>query len=122
MTAADVALFDVPEEWWRRRRCRVCGGALSVVHGYTYVVQRQWWVKVGATNKPRRRLGELARPAWIKHLLSPPGMDWTEPLEVLAVVGGDVEHDLHAELAGAHVVGEWFERTPVLEAWLADLA
>jgi len=109
-------LFEVPENWWRRRRCTVCGCALSVIHEWTYIVQRQGWVKIGATNKPRRRINELARPAWIQHVLSPPEMDWSAPLVALVVLGGDAEHDLHRDFVEQHVIGEWFLLDDVLEA------
>jgi hypothetical protein len=114
-------LFDVPEEMWVRRRCAVCGCALSVTYEYTYVVQRQDWVKIGATNLPRRRLNELARPAWRKHVLHPKGMDWNSPLKVLAVVGGDVEHELHKEFSDSHDTGEWFYNDESIHEWLKEV-
>lgn len=103
-------LFEVPEEWWVRRCCQVCGGALSVIHSHTYVVQRQGWIKIGATSNPRRRINELRRPAWTKHLLSPEGMDWHEPLTTLIVIAVDIEHQLHRRFAAHHARGEWFTR------------
>jgi hypothetical protein len=112
------ALFEVPEEMWLRRRCTVCLGALSVTHHWTYVVQRQWWVKIGATSNVRRRINELSRPAWTQHLISPAGMDWTEPLTTLRVIEGDVEHQLHREWADRHVAGEWFDPDEQMRAWL----
>lgn len=114
-------LFDVPEEMWVRRRCMVCGCALSVTYEYTYVVQRQGWVKIGATNLPRRRLNELARPAWRKHVLSPAGMDWYSPLTVHAVIGGDIEHELHKEFARFHVKGEWFVDNAGIRDWIKEV-
>jgi hypothetical protein len=115
-----LTLFEVPEHFWQRRQCPVCGGALSVTYGHTYVVQRQGWVKIGATNNPRRRVNELARPAWSKHLLSPVGMDWHEPLLVLAVLDGDREHHLHQQFGDFHVLGEWFLPSGSLLEWIAD--
>lgn len=121
MSALDVPLFDVPESMWVRRRCQVCGCALSRQHDYTYIVQRQVFVKIGATSKPRRRLNELARPAWRKHVLYPVGMDWNQPLEVLAVIGGDVEHELHQMFARFHVFGEWFADSRPIREWIKEV-
>lgn len=117
----DEPLFEVPEHWWKRRRCVVCGCALSVTFDHTYVVQRQWWVKIGATSNVRRRLNELSRPAWVQHLLAPPDMDWTEPLLTLGVIEGDVEHQLHAEFVECHDLGEWFVPDDRMREWLATL-
>lgn len=122
MSISVDTLFDVPDEWWVYRRCPVCGCAVSRTHEYTYVVQRQVWIKIGATNKPRRRLNELARPAWSKHILHPPGMDWTEPLTVHAVVGGDVEHELHRLFSDLHATGEWFYNDALIHDWLKEVA
>lgn len=118
MNPEPAGLFDVPEEWWHRRRCQVCGCALSLEFTHTYVVQRQWWIKIGATNMPRRRVNELSRPAWAQHILHPAGMDWTEPLTVHAIVERNVEHQLHALFADHHVVGEWFEFGPEIRRWV----
>lgn len=115
------ALFDVPEEWWHRRRCTVCGCALSVTFDYTYIVQRQGWVKIGATNRPRARANELARYDWRKYVLSPEGMDWHEPLIVLAVLGGDIEHETHQRFQKQHVVGEWFLPDADLKEWIEEV-
>jgi hypothetical protein len=122
-----AALFDPPESAYRRRSCPVCGGALSVTFAHTYVVQRQGWVKIGATDNVRRRLSELARPAWSKHLVSPDGMDWTAPLTTLAVLDRllvldqDTEHDLHRRFAHAHAAGEWFTRDRTIDRWLRQI-
>jgi hypothetical protein len=116
----DVGLFDVPEAWWRRRRCIVCGCALSVQHTHTYVVQRERWIKIGATDKPRRRINELSRPAWTQHILSPAEMDWEAPLTTLVVMVRDIEHELHGRFADQHAIGEWFHPGGELDAWLDD--
>lgn len=113
-------LFVVPDGWWRRRRCTVCGCALSVQHTHTYVVQRERWVKIGATDKPRRRINELSRPAWTQHIVSPPEMDWEAPLVTLMVMVRDIEHELHQRFADQHVIGEWFHPGGSLEEWLAE--
>lgn len=117
-------LFEVPEDWWVRRRCVVCGCALNRLHPHIYVVQRQWWVKIGATNNLRRRINELSRPAWRQHVLYPPSMDWTEPLTTLAVIigGGYIEHDLHQRFKEQHVVGEWFLPTGNMTEWLEEVS
>lgn len=114
------ALFDA-EHLVVPRRCGVCGGALSVTHTHTYVVQRQVWVKIGATSKPRRRINELARPAWTQHILSPRGMDWQAPLFTRAVLEADIEHELHARFAEFHVRGEWFLETLTIRRWLEEV-
>lgn len=123
MTTPDPhpTLFPVPEDWWVRRRCVVCGGALSLDFAHTYVVQRQCWIKIGATNKPRRRLGELARPAWRRHILYPVGMDWHEPLVVHAVLDGDIEHEMHKAFARFHAEGEWFVLSPTINEWIKEV-
>lgn len=122
-----AALFDVDPAWEQQGTallCRTCGGALSVVHAHTYVVERQGWVKIGATNNLRRRLSELRRPAWRQHLVSPPGMDWTAPLTTLLTLDVDREHALHFRFRASHDVGEWFRPDAAMRSWLdaGDLA
>lgn len=114
-------LFEVPEEWWVRRRCQVCGVALSITHTHTYVVQRQWWVKIGATSRPRKRMNELARVNWKNYCLYPEGMDWTEPLTVHAMIERDIEHGIHQRFQKQHVVGEWFLPDGELRAWIEEV-
>ena len=121
MTVGQGELFDVPEVWWHRRRCQVCGVALSIRHEYTYIVQRQWWVKIGATDRPRKRLNELARVDWVNYCLSPLGMDWTEPLIVHGMVGGDFEHESHVRFQKQHVIGEWFLPDDDLREWIEEV-
>jgi hypothetical protein len=116
----ESALFDVPDEWWVRRRCQVCGQALRVTHTHTYVVQRQVWIKIGATNKPRRRINELARPAWRQHILYPRGMDWYAPLHTHAIIEADIEHRAHDLFAEYHVIGEWFTDNPTIRRWIKE--
>lgn len=115
------ALFDVPRHWWHFRSCQTCGGWLKQNATHTYVVQRQGWVKIGSTRNVRRRLNELARPAWTQHLLSPDAMDWLEPLVTIAVLEEDVEHELHERFEAAHVLGEWFLPDASMRDWLATL-
>lgn len=112
------ALFEVPEEMWVYKRCRVCGGALSIHHTHTYIVQRQWWVKIGATSNARRRINELSRPAWKQHILYPPEMNWEEPLEKIAVYEGNFEHEWHILFQRCHVLGEWFDPDTDMQDWL----
>ncbi len=114
------ALFDC-EHLWVHRRCQVCGGALSVQHAHTYVVQRQVWIKIGATDKPRRRINELSRPAWTQHILSPRGMDWHAPLRTVVVLDGDHEHYLHDRFAEFHARGEWFWDTLAIRRWIQEV-
>lgn len=114
-------LFDVPEEMWVRRRCTVCGQALCVTHTHTYVAQRQVWIKIGATNKPQRRLNELRRPAWRQHILHPRGMDWHAPLTTHIVLDRDIEHEAHERFAEYHVIGEWFTDNPAIRRWIREV-
>jgi len=115
-------LFDV-DHLMVRRRCEVCGGALSVVHSHMYVVQRQVWVKIGTTDNLRRRVNELARPAWSKHILYPRGMDWHAPLHkhALLIGGGFLEHETHARFAEFHVIGEWFTDNLTIRRWIEEV-
>lgn len=103
------------------RRCEVCGSALCINFTHTYVVQRQVWIKIGATNNPRRRINELSRPAWRQHILYPRGMDWCAPLFPLAVINADNEHELHARFAEFHVIGEWFTDNLTIRRWLEEV-
>lgn len=119
---AASGLFEIEPDWLRLRRCRVCGGALAAPAGDTYVMRRQWWVKIGRSNAPRRRLNELRREDWKQYIVWPPLMDWSEPLQLLAVIAGDVEHELHERFAGCHDVGEWFIPDEAMREWLADIA
>jgi hypothetical protein len=93
-----------------------------VSYSHTYVVQRERWVKIGATDMPRRRINELSRVAWAQHIVFPPEMDWTAPLTTLIVVPRNVEHELHQRFRDQHVVGEWFHPGGALKAWLDDQA
>lgn len=125
MTVEQGTLFDIPDEWWLpdhlRNRCFVCGGALSLAFDWTYVVQRQGWVKIGATDRPRQRCNELARVDWRKYILSPEGMDWTEPLIALTVIGGNIEHEMHQRFRKQHVVGEWFLPDAEMKEWIEEV-
>lgn len=114
-------LFEVPEEMWVRRVCPVCGCALCKTYEYTYLVQRQGWVKIGATNRPRKRLNELARVDWANYCLWPEGMDWHQPLRTLLVLGGDIEHELHQRFRKQHVIGEWFLPGGDIQDWLEEV-
>lgn len=119
MTTADV-LFEVPEEWWRRKRCQVCNGALSVTATHTYVVQRQGWVKIGKTSQidVRLRILRLNGPNGAGMVAHPETMDYGEPLILLRLIDGDVEHALHQRWAHCHARGEWFMPDQEMRAWL----
>lgn len=119
---SDPALFDA--EYLRvPRRCDVCGQALIVQHDHLYVIQRQVWIKIGATNNLTRRTGELSRPTGRQHILYPRGMDWYAPLSRLALLngGGKIEHQLHQRFAEFHVIGEWFQDTLSIRRWLREV-
>jgi hypothetical protein len=115
-------LFDA-EHLRIHRRCQVCGCSLTRLHSHLYVVQRQVWIKIGATNNLRRRINELSRPAWRKHVLYPVGMDWNEPLHQRAVVldGGFMEHELHQRFARFHAAGEWFVKGQDIKDWIEEV-
>lgn len=120
MSDPGPTLFDA-DHLMVRRRCEVCGQALVVEHTHTYVVQRQVWLKIGATNMPRRRVNELSRPAWKQHILYPRGMDWDQPLYGLAIIERDIEHETHARFAEFHVIGEWFTDNLTIRRWLEEV-
>lgn len=121
MSQGQAELFDVPESLWVRRRCLVCGCALSLEYAFTYLVRRQGWVKIGATSNIRRRVNELARPAWAQHILSPADMDWSQPLEhLLTLEGGHHEHALHQRFRDDHARGEWFTASQTLVDWITS--
>ena len=89
--------------------------------GTTYVVQRQQWVKIGATTSLTTRLGALKHPK--PGVLHPAGMDWSAPLTLITTWPDRTrETELHRRFAEHRVVGEWFHATPVLDAlWWDDL-
>lgn len=95
--------------------------ALSIVHTHTYVVQRQVWIKIGATSRPKKRVQELSLFAWHKYVHSPRHMDWTQPLHLRAMLDGDMEHDLHVRFSDAHVIGEWFLETLAIRRWIEEV-
>lgn len=95
------------------RRCDVCGGMLVRPQPppdkrVTYAVLRQRWVKIGMTGNLRERFGVLSRSTPGCITLHPPEMAWTAPLALVAVMPGDIEHELHERFAHAHDLGEWF--------------
>jgi hypothetical protein len=101
------------------RRCQVCGCALSKTYPFTYLVQRQGWIKIGGTNNPRRRINELSRWDWQQYVLWPEGMNWRLPVVPLLVVELEIEHPLHLQFADYHVIGEWFSESEVISNWIA---
>lgn len=114
------ALFDVtgwPRAW---RRCPVCAGALSVTAGATYAAQRQGWVKIGKSSNPAERISVLSMPSLGCQVKAPAGMTWGEPILLLGVLLGDLEHELHERFAGCHAAGEWFLPDRPMRAWLAS--
>lgn len=118
---SDDVLFELPRTEWRLRSCPVCGGRLSVAHSHTYAMQRQGWVKVGASSNVTERLNVLRRPVSERLNRHPDGMTWSEPLLLLVVIEGDVEHALHERWADCHAHGEWFLPDADMREWLATL-
>ena len=103
-------------------RCWVCLGWIHrpVPHPssrVTYAVRRQGWVKIGMTGNLKERLGVLSRSTEGCFTVHPPEMDWHAPLELLAVINGDVEHELHDRFAAHHALGEWFDLTDEISDW-----
>lgn len=121
MTPEPEPLFQVPESEWRRRRCPVCGGALKVQSTHTYAMQRQGWVKIGASNHPAERLGVLRRSSPGCLVRFPEGMDLSRPIVLLGVLKGpEWEHHLHVQFQESHAVGEWFLPQGAMAEWLAS--
>lgn len=114
-------LFELPRTEQRLRSCPVCGGRLSVTHSHTYAMQRQGWVKLGASSNVLERLNVLRRPVSERLNRHPVRMTWSEPLLLLAVIEGDVEHALHERFQDSHARGEWFRPDADMRAWLAEL-
>lgn len=127
-----LTLFDPDPSEYRFRHCRVCGawraftpkghrGRREPAPLYTYVMQRQGWVKVGKSIHPEVRLKELRAINRQCYIITPDAMDCTEPLLLLHVFDGDTEHDLHERFAAEHVTGEWFMPIADMRDWLATL-
>lgn len=103
-------------------RCEVCGGWIHRPvpppdSRVTYVVLREHWVKIGMTGNLRERLNVLSRSTEGCLTVHPHGMNWTAPLHLMAIIDGDVEHELHERFADAHAAGEWFEFDPLHVPW-----
>lgn len=120
MTDPGPTLFDA-DHLVVHRRCPVCGVALCIIHTHTYVVQRQVWIKIGATSRPRKRMNELARVDWKNYCLSPRGMDWTQPLIRHAMIERDIEHEAHVMFEEYHVIGEWFTDNATIRRWIEEV-
>lgn len=102
------------------RPCVVChGGQNRPLPGtVTYIVARGDYYKIGRTADLKGRLRALARGGQVR---VPPDLDESQPLSLGLIYTGDVEHALHWEHRGAHVIGEWFSREK-LAAWAARQA
>jgi hypothetical protein len=88
--------------------------------GTTYLVERDGWVKVGATRHLTTRLAALREPRGTVHM--PEGMDPTGPLVLLATVSGNVERYLHRRWAHLRGTGEWFRPDAEMRADIESLA
>lgn len=118
-------LFEVPEAWWVRRRCVVCKGTLARTHlrhetdpVWTYVMRRQWWLKIGKSYQPDIRRKVLAMPSPGCRVICPDLMDWSEPITIEALIPGDCEHELHIVWRELHAAGEWFLPDDAMLSWL----
>lgn len=103
-------------------RCWVCLGWIhrprpAPAVRVTYAVRRQGWVKIGMTGNLKERLSVLSRSTEGCLTVHPPTMDWKAPLQLLAVIAGDIEHELHDRFASAHAAGEWFTLTDQISDW-----
>lgn len=123
-------LFDIPHDWWvGRRRCLVCGGNLAQTHTvhatqpvFTYVMQRQGWVKIGKSYQPEVRRKVLSMPSPGCRVVAPERMEWAEPIITILLIDGDVEHELHLRWAANHAGGEWFLPDQEMRLWLNKVA
>lgn len=107
------------------RRCDVCGGALALAPFYgdapvTYVMRRDRWVKIGKSKHPETRLKELRAIGRQKYIICPAEMDRTLPIEIVRLLPGDLEHELHERFAEHHAAGEWFLELADVADWLAS--
>lgn len=78
----------------------------------TYVLQMDGpgaLIKIGRTKNPKSRLATLRT-----------GLPW--PCRVVALVGSDVERDLHQLLKEHRAQGEWFHPSEKLRNWLVTAA
>lgn len=78
----------------------------------TYIVQLESpdaFVKFGKTSAPRKRISQLSV-----------GTPW--PVNLVCLIGSDVESDLKRIFAKDKVRGEWFRPTQELEDWIAAAA
>jgi hypothetical protein len=123
VVSVQLALLEMPESAYRRRRCPVCRGALSVTATHTYVVQRQGWVKIGKTSQidTRLRVLRLNGPNGAGMVAHPEAMDYGQPLILLALVEGDLEHQWHMDWRACHAAGEWFLPDSAMRDWLKKL-
>lgn len=119
------ALFEMPREAYRLRRCPVCGGTLAQTHRrhgtdpvFTYLMQRQGWVKIGKSYQPETRRKVLSMPSPGCRVICPEEMDWAEPIVTIRLIAGDSEHELHERFAACHVAGEWFLPNTDMRDWI----
>lgn len=84
---------------------------------YIYGVKRGQHFKIGYTMNPTERLEQL-QAASTGGVVTPPDMDWTQPLEVLFVVLGDKDTETlcHSLLHATRAEGEWFHWSDQMEA------
>lgn len=78
----------------------------------TYILQMDGpgaLVKIGRTKNPKSRIAALKT-----------GLPW--PCRIVALVGADVERDLHQLLKGHRAQGEWFHPSAQLADWLIEAA
>jgi hypothetical protein len=129
VTIEALTLFEPEPSQWRLRRCRVCRGTLAQTHSrhgsdpvWTYVMQRQGWVKIGLSKHPLTRLKELRAINRQCYIITPEAMDCREPILLVALIPGDVEHALHERFVDRHAAGEWFLPDAPIREWIATLA
>lgn len=87
------------------------GGRGYGVASFLYVIGGGGLVKLGRSKDVDRRFGDLTRSS-------------PTPLELLASIPESFvsEDDAHAQWDSLRAHGEWFKRTPELDAWIARLA
>jgi hypothetical protein len=74
----------------------------------TYFISNGVHVKIGKSTYPKERFKSLQTASFL-------------PLQILAIVDGDIEQNLHRRFEKYRVKGEWFELSNELREFIASL-